>query len=65
MLRTKDIAELFSEMEINLDDPKLSSEIIGGIKAGSINRDELLNFLESSNLPPKVISKLYKQVEKL
>ncbi|KEK16617.1 hypothetical protein HQ33_05675 [Limosilactobacillus reuteri] len=65
ILRTKDIAELVSEMEINLDDPKLSSEIISGIKTGSINRDELLNFLESSNLPPKVISKLYKQVEEL
>ena len=65
ILRTKDIAELVSEMEINLDDPKLSSEIISGIKTGSISRDELLNFLESSNLPPKVISKLYKQVEEL
>lgn len=65
ILRTKDIAELVPEMEINLDDPKLSSEIISGIKTGSISRDELLNFLESSNLPPKVISKLYKQVEEL
>lgn len=65
MLRTKDIAELVSEMEINLEDPKLSSEIISGIQAGKINRDELLDFLENSNLPPKVISKLYKQVEEI
>ena len=52
-------------MEINLEDPKLSNEIISGIQAGIINRDELLNFLENSNLPPKVISKLYKQAEEL
>lgn len=52
-------------MEINLEEPKLSSEIVSGIQVGSINRDELLNFLENSNLPPKVISKLYKQAEEL
>lgn len=65
MLRAKGIAELVSEMEINLEDPKLSSEVISEVQAGRINRDELLSFLESSNLPPKVISKLYKQVEEL
>ena len=65
LLRTKDIAKLVSEMEINLEEPKLSSEIVSGIQVGSINRDELLNFLENSNLPPKVISKLYKQAEEL
>ena len=62
---TKDIAKLVAEMEINLEDLKLSNEIISGIQAGIINRDELLNFLENSNLPPKVISKLYKQAEEL
>ncbi|MDK8117509.1 hypothetical protein QP705_09935 [Limosilactobacillus reuteri] len=65
LLRTKDIAKMVAEMEINLEDPKLSNEIISGIQAGMINRDELLNFLENSNLPPKVISKLYKQAEEL
>lgn len=65
LLRTKNIAKLVSEMEINLEAPKLSSEIISGIQVGKINRDELLDFLENSNLPPKVISKLYKQVEEI
>lgn len=65
LLRTKNIAKLVSEMEINLKAPKLSSEIISGIQVGKINRDELLDFLENSNLPPKVISKLYKQVEEI
>jgi len=65
LLMTKDIAKLVAEMEINLEDLKLSNEIISGIQAGIINRDELLNFLENSNLPPKVISKLYKQAEEL
>ncbi len=65
LLRTKDIAKLVSEMEINLEEPKLSSEIVSGIQAGSINRDELLDFLENSNFPPKVISKLYKQAEEI
>ena len=65
LLMTKDITKLVAEMEINLEDPKLSNEIISGIQAGIINRDELLNFLENSNLPPKVISKLYKQAEEL
>lgn len=65
LLSTKNIAKLVSEMEINLEAPKLSSEIISGIQVGKINRDELLDFLENSNLPPKVISKLYKQVEEI
>lgn len=65
LLRTKDIAKMVAEMEINVEDPKLSNEVTSGIQAGMINRDELLNFLENSNLPPKVISKLYKQAEEL